>query len=86
MVKQDFSVLVAAGLLRDVEQIVVTAYLAAHPGASRPDAYRWMHYEDPDPVARLSDAVRRLGKAHAPFDEEAVDKACAEAAKVGYPN
>jgi hypothetical protein len=27
---------------------------------SEPKAYHWLHYEDPDPVARLADGVRRL--------------------------
>ena len=86
MAEQDFGVLVSAGLLTDVEEIVVMAYLGSNPGASRPGAYHWMHYEDPEPVARLEEAVRRLRKSGARFDARAVDKACAEAAKLGYPN
>jgi hypothetical protein len=86
MAGQDFASLDRAGLLRDVEQITVQAYLAAHLGASRPDAYRWLHYEDPEPVARLADGVRRLRREGAEFDAEAVDKACAEASKLGYSN
>lgn len=84
MAGQDFNRLVATGLLSAVERIVVDAYLANHPGASRPDAYHWLRYEDPDPVARLADAVTRLEKAGAQFDAEAVDKACLEASKAGY--
>ena len=83
---EDFDSLVATGLLSAVERIVVDAYLAGHPGASRPDAYRWLHFEDPDPVARLDDAVRRLARAGAQFDAAAVDKACLEASKLGYSN
>ena len=86
MAAQDFNRLMTAGLLRQVEEIVVAAYLAAHPRASRPDAYHWIRYEDPDPVARLAEAVERLGKWGARFDAEAVDKACAEASKLGYSN
>ena len=86
MAHQDFASLVEAGLLREVEQLTVDAYLAAHPGASRPQAYRWLRYEDPDPVARLADGVRRLRREGATFEAEAVDKACAEAAKLGYSN
>jgi hypothetical protein len=86
MAGQDFASLVDAGLLRDVEQLTVQAYLAAHPGTSRPEAYHWLHYEDPDPVARLADGVRRLLREGATFDAEAVDKACAKASKLGYPN
>jgi hypothetical protein len=86
MAGQDFASLVAAGLLRDVEQITVQGYLTAHPGESRPDAYHWLRYEDPDPIARLADGVNRLRREGAKFDVEAVDKACAEALKLGYSN
>ena len=86
MADQDFDRLVASGLLREVEEIVVGAYLSAAPGASRPDAYRWLRFEDPDPVARLEDGVRELLERGAPIDAEAVDKACVKAAKLGYPN
>jgi len=70
-------------LLEDVEEIVVRAYLELHPGASRPDAYRWLRYEDPDPVARLIDGAERLSGMDARFDAEAVDKACAKARALG---
>ncbi len=83
---QEFASLVGAGLLRDVEQLTVQAYLAAHPGASRPDAYHWLRYEDPDPIARLADGVSRLRREAVEFDAEAVDKACAKASKLGYSN
>lgn len=86
MAGQDFATVVDAGLLRQIELITVEAYLAAHPGASRPQAYRWLRYEDPDPISRLADGVRRLRVEGATFDAEAVDKACAEASKLGYSN
>ena len=86
MTGQDFGPLVDAGLLTDVEQIVVDAYAKAHPGSSRPDAYNWLRYEDPMPVSRLRDGVRKLRRRGARFDGEAVDKACAKAAKMGYLN
>jgi hypothetical protein len=73
-------------LLKDVEEIVVRAYLDVHPGASRPDAYRWLRYEDPDPVARLVEGVGRLSGMGARFDAEAVDKACAKARALGLLN
>ena len=86
MAGQDFTAMVESGLLRDVEQITVQAYLASHPDASPPDAYRWLHYEDPDPIARLAEGVRRLRREGEKFDAEAVDKACAKASKLGYSN
>ena len=86
MREADFSVLVESGLLKDVEEIVVEAYLAHHPGAARPDAYQWLRYEDPRPVARLAEGVRRLRKKGARFDSGAVDKACAKASERGFLN
>jgi hypothetical protein len=86
MAGEDFDALVASGLLRDVEEVVVQAYLSAHPGASRPEAYAWLRYEDPDPMARLADGVRRLREIRAYFDPIAVDKACARASKMGDLN
>jgi len=69
-----------------VEEIVVGAYLSLHPDASGPDAYRWLRYEDPKPVAQLAEGVRRLRKRGANFDADAVDKACAKASKRGLLN
>ena len=86
MAAQDFDRLVEIGLLRDVEQIVVDAYLGVHPGATRPQAYHWLRYEDPDPVARLADGVRKLLRRGATFDADAVDKACARASITGDLN
>ena len=83
MARAPFERLVDSGLLKDVEEIVVRAYLDANPRSSRPDAYRWLRYEDPEPVARLSDGVRTLVSGGAVFDAEAVDKACAKARKLG---
>jgi hypothetical protein len=84
MAGQDFDRLVAGGLLRDVEAIVVGAFRSTHPRASLADAYQWLHYEDRDPVARLAEGVRKLRQMGAQFDAEAVDKACAEASKLGF--
>jgi hypothetical protein len=86
MAAADFEVLLESGLLKDVEEIVVGAYLAAHPGASRPDAYRWLRYEDPNPVARLAEGVSRLRAQGAQLDPDAVDKACAKASAKGLLN
>ena len=86
MKAQDFATLTRSGLLSDVERITVEAYLDAHPGHTRPQAYHWLRYEDPEPVARLAEGVKKLGSEGAKFDAEAVDKACAEASKLGYSN
>ena len=90
MESQDFHVLVQSGLLSEVEQIVVeghhSLYEAEGKAWSRPLAYRWLHYEDPAPVARLADGVKRLRSRGVRFDADAVDKACADASKRGYLN
>ena len=84
MASQDFDDIAASGLLRDVEDIVVATYISTRPNATRPAAYHWLHYEDPDPVNRLADGVRRLRQEGATVDAEAVDKACAKASKLGF--
>ena len=87
---QDFSRLMAGGLLRDVEEIVLTAHrelwMAKGRAWSRPAAYHWLRYEASDPVARLERGVERLRKRGARFDAGAVDKACSRAAQQGYSN
>jgi hypothetical protein len=52
-------------LLGEVEAIVVAAHRDWYSAAGRtdwtePKAYHWLHYEDPNPVGRLADGVRRL--------------------------
>jgi hypothetical protein len=92
MVRQDFSTMTAGepSLLRHVEAIVVESHrrLYALQGRewSRPIAYHWLRYEDPLPVARLLEGVKRLRRRGAIFDAEAVEKACAEAGKNGFLN
>ena len=86
MADQGFDTLVSSGLLREVEEIVVNAYRGAHPAASRTVAYRWLRYEDPDPVAQLAEGFTKLRKSGASFDGEAVDKACAKARERGLLN
>ena len=85
-----FAELQRSGLLTDVEEIVVeghrTLYAAEGRPWSRPAAYHWLTYEDPEPVQRLADGVRRLRKRGAKFDPDAVDKACARASKTGFLN
>ena len=90
MGRQEFSSLVDGGLLREVETIVVAAHRGAtlkHGKAWRePDAYRWLRYENADPVGRLREGVEKLRRREAEFDAKAVDKACATASKAGFLN
>ncbi len=90
MDRQDFSVLVKSGLLGQVEQIVVDGHRALHESKglewAPPMAYRWLRYEDPDPVARLAEGVQKLRRRGVEFDAGAVDKACAEAVRKGFLN
>jgi hypothetical protein len=90
MAGQDFEFLVQSGLLSEVEDIVVeghrTVYESQGRAWSRPIAYRWLRYEDPEPVARLAGGVKRLRRGGATFDPGAVEKACAEASKRGFLN
>ncbi len=63
---QDFSKMTAGdpSLLRQVELIVLDGhrrlYLAKGRPWSEPIAFHWLHYEDPQPLARLADGLRRL--------------------------
>ena len=88
MAHQDFQLLVESGLLRQVEQIVVDGHrrLQVSKGLawSPPDVYRWLRYEDPEPVARLAAGTRKLRRRGVEFDAGAVDKACAEAVRKGF--
>ncbi|HVB76591.1 MAG TPA: hypothetical protein VNI34_02085 [Candidatus Nitrosotalea sp.] len=51
-------------LLPALEQLTVlehrTVFRPGEPSWTPPRAYRWIGYEDPDPVGRLLDAGRRL--------------------------
>lgn len=88
MSRQDFGLLVASGLLSQVEQIVVeghhTLYSERGLEWSPPIAYRWLRYEDPTPVARLAEGAKRLRRKGVAFNAEAVDKACLEASQKGF--
>lgn len=89
MAGQDFEAMVGTGLLEEVERIVVEAHRSVYERAGRwtpPGAYRWLRYENSDPVARLCEGVERLRIRGAKFDAEAVDKACASASKAGFLN
>jgi hypothetical protein len=88
MARQDFQSLVDSGLLGQVEQIVVDGHRTLHESEglawSPSMAYRWLHYEDPEPVARLAEGVKKLRRRGVEFDAGAVDKACAEAVRKGF--
>jgi len=87
---REFSELVGSGLIRQVEEIVVDGHKRLHDRTgrawSRPAAYRWLRYEDPAPVARLADGVRKLRSRGVKFGAEAVDKACVTASRKGFLN
>jgi hypothetical protein len=92
MAARPFSELAAGdpSLLQEVEGIVLDSHRRhyARQGKpwSRPIAYHWLHYEDPMPVERLAEGVKRLAGEGATFDAGAVDKACALAAVRGFSN
>jgi hypothetical protein len=87
---QDFDLLVKSGLLRRVEKIVVESHRKLYAGQGRewspPVAYRWLRFEDPEPIARLADSVKKLRRRGAEFESDAVEKACVEASKRGFLN
>jgi hypothetical protein len=90
MALQDFSEMTAGdpSLLRQVELIVLDGhrrlYAAKGKPWSEPIAYDWLHYEDPQPQARLADGLRRLLRQRVKVSADAVDKACAEARRRGF--
>jgi len=90
MALQDFSEMAAGdpSLMRQVELIVVEGhrrlYEAQGKPWSEPIAYHWLRYEDPHPLERLADGLRRLLRQGVKVDASAVDKACAEARRRGF--
>jgi hypothetical protein len=69
MADQDFA-RIHAELLPELERLVVAEHAALHRDLagevwSPPSAYRWIRYEDPDPVGRLVEATHRLDGAWA---------------------
>jgi len=79
-----------SGLLRQGERIVVDAHRKSYEAAgkpwSEPIAYKWLHYEDPNPVARLLEGARKLRRRGVKFDSDAVDKALSAARQKGFLN
>ena len=92
MADQDFAIISAGepNLLRRVELIVVDGHRRLYESRrkqwSEAIAYHWLHYEDPMPVERLAEAVRKLLRSRIKLDPDAVDKTCVEARRMGYPN
>ena len=86
MATQEFEAV--SPLLPAVEAAVLDAHRRLFKNAgrpwSRPIAYRWLRYEDPRPIDRLKEGVDKLAGSGASFDSKAVEKACAEAEKVGF--
>src|SRR5258705_13184232 len=82
MAAQDFRTITEGepSLLRQVERIIVAAHRSVHEVKGRswsePVAYRWLRYEDPNPVRRLSEGLEKLRRRGAQVDDNAVDKAC----------
>jgi hypothetical protein len=85
MAAQDFE-RVRESLLPLVEQMVVDDYAAVFNDPSRPNAYRWIRYEDPDPIGRLHWAVRRLEQEGKPpaMQHAALEDALRVARELGY--
>jgi hypothetical protein len=90
MAAQPFELLLKGDphLLRAVEALVVDMHhrwseSSGRSDWSEPKAYQWLHYEDPDPVARLADGVRRLKSEIAP-QPSMVDSAVELARVLGY--
>jgi len=86
MAGQNFEAI--SSLLPGVESAVLEAHrnLYEKEGRpwSRPIAYRWLRYEDPRPIERLREGVEKLARSGSRFDQRAVEKACAEAEKMGF--
>ena len=91
MAEEDFGKLTAGepSILRRVEEIVIDTHRRLYQSEgrpwSKPIAYRWLRFEDPMPVVRLQAGVRQLRHREVSPDPEAVEKACKEAAKAGFP-
>ena len=90
MVRQDFAKISAGepSLLRQVEEIVIESHRQLFEGQgrewSKPIAYRWLRFEDPTPVARLQEGVKKLMRGAVSFNPDAVEKACMDAVKDGF--
>ncbi|GAC1658660.1 MAG: hypothetical protein NVS9B1_19040 [Candidatus Dormibacteraceae bacterium] len=90
MAEQPFSALTEGdpSLLGQVEKLVVEGHHRWHRSRrrpwSRPDAYRWLRYEDPDPLARLIDGARRLAAEGVVLEGAELNAALAIARRHGF--
>lgn len=92
MAQQDFTKISAGepSLLRQVEEIVIESHRRMYEEQgyadpwSKPVAYRWLRFEDPEPVARLQKGLKELRRRAAGIDPDAVEKVSQEAAKEGF--
>lgn len=75
-------------LLSLVEDCIVAAHRLLWEARglewTRHTAYHWLHYEDPLPVERLADGLRRLLEAGASFDPKCAALALDSARRMGY--
>jgi hypothetical protein len=92
MAQQDF-IGISAGepsLLRQVEEIVVEGHRRMYEAQGRPEpwskplAYRWLRFEDPEPVTRLQEGLKELRRRAAEINPDAVEKVMQEAVKGGF--
>jgi hypothetical protein len=92
MAHQDFTKISSGepSLLRQVEEIVIESHRRMYEAQghrdpwSKPVAYRWLRFEDPEPVARLREGLKELRQRAAAIDPDAVEKVSREALKDGY--
>jgi hypothetical protein len=92
MAQQDFTSISAGepSLLRQVEEIVVESHRRLYETQghaepwSRPIAYRWLRFEDPEPVTRLREGLKELRGRGAEINPDAVEKVSQEAVKGGF--
>jgi hypothetical protein len=92
MADQDFTKISAGepSLLRQVEEIVIEGHRRMYEAQrnsepwSKPVAYRWLRFEDPEPVARLREGLNELRRTAAGIDPDAVEKVTQKAVKGGF--
>ena len=75
-------------LLRLVENAIIDAHRRRFALDGRvwtePAAYRWLRYEDPDPIARLADGLHRIVAEGGEIDAGLAGRAVASARELGY--